>query len=67
MDVDYDEADVARNERRFGIRPFIVPIDDAHPFDLEAYITSYTGMTDSGTPDERADNVVYIYIQDGPR
>lgn len=44
MDVDFDESD-NRNEKRLGKRPFVVPVDDAHPFDLEAYMTGYTGRT----------------------
>jgi COP9 signalosome complex subunit 1 len=43
MDMDFDEPEVGRIERRTGKQPLLIPVDDAHPFDLDAYISNYTG------------------------
>lgn len=40
MDIDVDERE--HTSSRMASRKF-VPVDDNHPFDLDAYISSYTG------------------------
>ncbi|CAL1709729.1 unnamed protein product [Somion occarium] len=46
MDIDLiDETDFPNYSKSTGKRPAFVPVDDAHPFDLEAYISTYTGKT----------------------
>lgn len=45
MDVDIpEESQAFTASKATGKRPVIISVDDAHPFDLEAYISSYTGM-----------------------
>lgn len=50
MDVDIQDAQtqeveaVTRNE---GKKPMIAPVDDAHPFDLDSYISAYSGAVNS--------------------
>ncbi|TCD63420.1 hypothetical protein EIP91_005419 [Steccherinum ochraceum] len=58
MDVDLiDETEVnPQSQKSAGKRPAILPIDDAHPFDLEAYISSYTGRT-------AVDRLIYLIAQ----
>lgn len=47
MDIDGPEPiqvdEPARNSGSGKEQPFIVQVDDAHPFDLDAYISSYSG------------------------
>ncbi|THH29828.1 hypothetical protein EUX98_g4379 [Antrodiella citrinella] len=48
MDIDtIDENELAalQTPKSTGKRPNVLPVDEAHPFDLEAYISSYTGRT----------------------
>ncbi|KAK7683842.1 hypothetical protein QCA50_013218 [Cerrena zonata] len=48
MDMDMiDETEylVSSSAKVFGKKPTFVPIDDAHPFDLESYIAAYSGRT----------------------
>ncbi|KAI5891032.1 uncharacterized protein SCHCODRAFT_02627943 [Schizophyllum commune H4-8] len=40
MDVDMADAQPTQHGKQSG-----VPVDDAHPFDLESYISNYTGRT----------------------
>lgn len=42
MDIDFDEEYV-RTDKRTGKQPLLVSVDDAHPFDVDAYIANYTG------------------------
>jgi COP9 signalosome complex subunit 1 len=35
------------NTQSSGRKPFIAPVDDAHPFDLESYISGYSGQSKS--------------------
>jgi COP9 signalosome complex subunit 1 len=43
MDVDLTDEQVAAAAQQQSKKPIIVPVDDAHPFDLEGYISGYTG------------------------
>lgn len=46
MEIDsIDEGEVValQSQKSAGKRPSILPIDEAHPFDLEAYISGYKG------------------------
>src|SRR2546422_880687 len=45
MDVDLTDEQVAAAAQQQAKRPSVVPVDDAHPFDLESYISGYTGMS----------------------
>ncbi|KXN81035.1 COP9 signalosome complex subunit 1 [Leucoagaricus sp. SymC.cos] len=45
MDVDLIDELVATQQQQQPKRPAIVPVDDAHPFDLESYISGYSGRT----------------------
>ncbi|KAF9452084.1 PCI-domain-containing protein [Macrolepiota fuliginosa MF-IS2] len=45
MDVDLTDEQVAAAAQQQAKKPTIVPVDDAHPFDLESYISGYTGRT----------------------
>ncbi|KAH9903344.1 G protein pathway suppressor 1 [Cubamyces lactineus] len=49
MDVDIIEEEQhlaqTQSSRLAGKRPIRVPVDDAHPFELETYISSYSGRT----------------------
>lgn len=40
MDVDMADAQPSQHGKQVG-----VPVDDAHPFDLESYISNYTGAS----------------------
>ncbi|OBZ76758.1 COP9 signalosome complex subunit 1b, partial [Grifola frondosa] len=44
MDIDIIEENeqMSTNFKASGKKPMVVPVDDAHPFDLEAYISSYS-------------------------
>lgn len=42
MDVDEDNTHNLRGATRGGPTP-VVPVDNNHPFDIEAYSSSYTG------------------------
>ena len=47
MDIDtIDDTDFISitTTKSWGKKPSQVPIDDAHPFDLESYISAYSGM-----------------------
>lgn len=44
MDIDLmDEFESPASQKLNMKRPAIVPIDDNHPFDLDAYINTYSG------------------------
>ena len=52
-DIDVEDVDInlaidastsAASAAKQANRVEIVPVDDAHPFDLEAYISGYTGV-----------------------
>ncbi|KAI0795680.1 26S proteasome subunit RPN7-domain-containing protein [Abortiporus biennis] len=45
MDIDEELELVTPSAKVVGKRPSFVPVDDAHPFDLDAYIASYSGRT----------------------
>ncbi|KAJ3478810.1 hypothetical protein NLI96_g9502 [Meripilus lineatus] len=46
MDIDLmDEFESPASQKLNMKRPAIVPIDDNHPFDLDAYINTYSGRT----------------------
>ncbi|KAF6745950.1 G protein pathway suppressor 1 [Ephemerocybe angulata] len=46
MDIDIIEETQALGGSSVSFRkPVIAPVDDAHPFDLEGYISNYTGRT----------------------
>ena len=45
MDIDVIEESQQGNSGQSPRRPIIVPVDDAHPFDLEGYIANYTGKS----------------------
>ena len=42
---DVAEIPAFQSQKAVGKRPAVLPVDDAHPFDLENYISSYTGMS----------------------
>jgi COP9 signalosome complex subunit 1 len=42
MDIDVEDA--AQSSRSASRKPFTVPVDDEHPFDLDSYISNYSGM-----------------------
>jgi hypothetical protein len=46
MDMDIEDEALVNNLKNLNeSRPLaLVFVDDAHPFDLEAYIANYTGM-----------------------
>ena len=44
MDIDIDEDQYPTYARApLGRRATVLPIDEKHPFDLEGYLSSYTG------------------------
>ncbi len=44
MDIEIDEPEfIAPLKTTSNKRRYVLPIDDAHPFDLDAYLSSYTG------------------------
>lgn len=45
MDIDVieDPEYLVSSAKVYGKKPSFVPIDDAHPFDLESYISAYAG------------------------
>ena len=43
MDVDEDITQQSTNSQLPGRTRIIAPVDDAHPFDLEGYISNYSG------------------------
>ena len=46
MDIDVEEHDFPVIPKlSLNRRPQTVIVDDAHPYDLEAYISSYTGQS----------------------
>ncbi|EDR00057.1 uncharacterized protein LACBIDRAFT_192125 [Laccaria bicolor S238N-H82] len=45
MDIDIIEESQQGGSGQSPRRPIIVPVDDAHPFDLEGYIANYTDRT----------------------
>ena len=45
MDIDIVEESQQGGSGQSPRRPIIVPVDDAHPFDLEGYIANYTGKS----------------------
>lgn len=48
MDIDIIEEAQAAGQPTQAFRKHIVaPVDDAHPFDLEGYISNYTGRYSS--------------------
>ena len=51
MDVDVGENlpvyENNNNTQFSGRKPFTAPVDDAHPFDLDSYILSYSGQSTS--------------------
>jgi COP9 signalosome complex subunit 1 len=49
MEIDYIENEVSLLQPPAVQRRRIRPVDDAHPFDLDAYISGYSGMI-SNTP-----------------
>lgn len=45
MDVDITEDNAQSSSSQPSSRRHIIaPVDDAHPFDLEGYISNYTGL-----------------------
>jgi hypothetical protein len=42
MDVDIPEEN-GQSSSQYIRRPHFVPVDDAHPFELDGYISNYTG------------------------
>ncbi len=47
MDVDIQDAHIQENEtasRTEAKKPMIVTVDEAHPFELDAYISAYSGV-----------------------
>ncbi|KAJ6590942.1 26S proteasome subunit RPN7-domain-containing protein [Mycena vulgaris] len=44
MDVDIPE-ETGQSSTHHTRRPHLVPVDDLHPFDLDGYISNYTGRT----------------------
>ncbi|KAJ7291302.1 26S proteasome subunit RPN7-domain-containing protein [Mycena rebaudengoi] len=44
MDVDIPEEN-GQSSSQYIRRPHFVPVDDAHPFELDGYISNYTGRT----------------------
>ncbi|KAF8153316.1 26S proteasome subunit RPN7-domain-containing protein [Crassisporium funariophilum] len=56
MDIDrIEEAQQGSSSTPPTRRTIVVPVDDAHPFDLESYISNYTGRT-------AIDRLVHIMI-----
>jgi COP9 signalosome complex subunit 1 len=43
MDVDEDTVQQSTSSQLPSRTRIIVPVDDAHPFDLEGYISNYSG------------------------
>lgn len=45
MDIDtIEEAQASGATASTTKKPIVAPVDDAHPFDLEGYISNYTGV-----------------------
>lgn len=51
MEIDYIENEVSLSQPPAVQRRRIRPVDDAHPFDLDAYISGYSGMISNTPPD----------------
>jgi hypothetical protein len=43
MDIDIPDDTPLSSEPQPPVRHLTVPVDDAHPFDLDSYISNYTG------------------------
>jgi COP9 signalosome complex subunit 1 len=45
MDIDLAESPPVHSSlpHSNGRKPFTAPVDDAHPFDLDSYISGYSG------------------------
>lgn len=51
MDIDIiEEAQATGLASQSYRKPVIAPVDDAHPFDLEGYISNYTGTSTKSVP-----------------
>jgi COP9 signalosome complex subunit 1 len=51
MDIDIiEEAQATGLASQSYRKPVIAPVDDGHPFDLEGYISNYTGMSRRSVP-----------------
>lgn len=50
MDVDLNDEQVTPTTQQHSKKQIIVPVDEAHPFDLESYIAGYTGMFQNVQP-----------------
>ena len=45
MDIDRVEETHGSSSTQPARRQIVLPVDDAHPFDLESYISNYTGLS----------------------
>jgi COP9 signalosome complex subunit 1 len=45
MDIDVLEIQLGYTAQTSGKKQTLVPVDDAHPFDLDSYISAYSGRT----------------------
>ncbi|TFK32720.1 26S proteasome subunit RPN7-domain-containing protein [Crucibulum laeve] len=45
MEIDTDDIQQSSSSTRQAGRPLTVPVDDDHPFDLDSYISNYSGRT----------------------
>lgn len=56
MDIEIDDfeqsgyAGTMASTKLVDKRPSIVPVDEAHPFDLDAYISGYSGAPSASAP-----------------
>ncbi len=55
MEVDLLDEFEPTIQKSTSKRPPTVTVDDAHPFDLEPYISSYDGMWELRVPNEMVD------------
>lgn len=44
MDIDVLDIQLGYSALSAGKKPTLAPVDDAHPFDLESYISAYSGQ-----------------------